>query len=215
MEAKWLAGRPKWFPEEFDWVAGCTYRGMPTTVRPVRNLILANMSCRREVFEKAGTFENSLGPKGKRLKICCEDTEFCIRIQNHWPNSAILYNPEARVQHQIPRSRGTCSYFLTRCYGEGIAKALVTNLVGAKKGLASERKYTFETLPRGVLQGVTDTISLRNPFGLARAGAIILGFATTTVGYIIGFTKHKMDGFQTNVKALYKAERVSMEDNRG
>ena len=26
----WQTQRPGWFPTEFDWVVGCTYRGMPT-----------------------------------------------------------------------------------------------------------------------------------------------------------------------------------------
>ncbi len=31
----WATGaRPRWFPEEFDWTVGCTYRGMPTGRAP-------------------------------------------------------------------------------------------------------------------------------------------------------------------------------------
>ena len=58
---EWTANRPVWFPEEFDWVVGCTYRGMPTATAPVRNLIGANMSFRKSVFLKVGGFKNGLG----------------------------------------------------------------------------------------------------------------------------------------------------------
>src|SRR4051812_14154851 len=36
---QWSSDRPAWFPEEFDWVVGCTYRGMPEQAATVRNLI--------------------------------------------------------------------------------------------------------------------------------------------------------------------------------
>src|SRR5215218_1588173 len=41
---RWAAGRPRAFPEEFDWVVGCTYRGLRQDAGPVRNVIGANMS---------------------------------------------------------------------------------------------------------------------------------------------------------------------------
>jgi hypothetical protein len=47
----WLSGRPDWFPEEFFWVVGCSYRGLPQETAPVRNLIGCNMSYRREVID--------------------------------------------------------------------------------------------------------------------------------------------------------------------
>ncbi len=43
----WDTARPSWFPEEFDWVVGCNYRGMPATRQPVRNLLGGNASFRR------------------------------------------------------------------------------------------------------------------------------------------------------------------------
>ena len=45
---EWKAPRPSWFPREFDWVVGCTYRGMPESNTPVRNLLGGNSSFRRE-----------------------------------------------------------------------------------------------------------------------------------------------------------------------
>jgi hypothetical protein len=35
----WPAGRPAWFPAEFDWVIGCSYRGLPTERAEIRNLM--------------------------------------------------------------------------------------------------------------------------------------------------------------------------------
>ncbi|MEX2599442.1 MAG: glycosyltransferase, partial [Dehalococcoidia bacterium] len=131
----WLGVKPGWFPDEFGWVVGCTYRGQPEQTAPVRNLLGCNMSFRREVFDAVGGFENGLGRVGE-VPVGCEETELCIRARNHWPSGVILYEPAARVYHRVPASRGTWGYFSSRCYAEGKSKALVTQLVGQQSGLA-------------------------------------------------------------------------------
>ena len=35
---RWLELKPSWFPEEFLWVVGCTYRGLPEQTARVRNI---------------------------------------------------------------------------------------------------------------------------------------------------------------------------------
>ena len=52
-------GRPRWFPQEFDWVIGCTYRGHPNVQTTVRNLIGCNMSFRTEVLRRSGGFDEN------------------------------------------------------------------------------------------------------------------------------------------------------------
>ena len=181
----WLAGRPRWFPTEFDWVVGCTFLGMPETSSRVRNLIGCNMSFQRQTFDQVGGFTSGIGRVGTR-PVGCEETEFCIRTRQHSPKSELLFDAQARVYHQVPPSRATLTYFCSRCYAEGLSKALVSRLVGAQDGLASERTYTMQVLPRGVVRGLADTLLRRDPFGLARAGAIVAGLALTTAGFLIG-----------------------------
>src|SRR5439155_19470819 len=43
----WVDEPPAWFPTEFLWVVGCSYKGLPEAAAPVRNLIGCNMSFRR------------------------------------------------------------------------------------------------------------------------------------------------------------------------
>jgi hypothetical protein len=62
----------------------------------------------------------------------------------------------------------------------------MTQYVGAKDGLTSEYKYTLQTLPLGVVHGLSDTLRHRDLTGLGRAGAIITGLLTTMVGYVQG-----------------------------
>src|SRR4051794_15103423 len=62
IEPRWLGPRPRGFPAEFGWVVGCSYVGLPTRRGPVRNLIGANMSLRRDVLARAGGVTSPLRP---------------------------------------------------------------------------------------------------------------------------------------------------------
>ena len=184
----WVDGRPAWFPDEFAWVVGCTYRGLSETESNVRNLIGCNMSFRREVFAAAGGFrgaQNGIGHMGA-APIGCDETEFCIRVRRQWPDKFMRYRPQARVYHRVPAGRANWRYFRTRCYFEGRSKARVAQLVGPQDGLESERAYTLRTLPRGVLQGIGDFALRRDAAGLGRATAIVAGLACTAAGYLAG-----------------------------
>jgi GT2 family glycosyltransferase len=183
-EPAWDGGRPSSFPDEFNWVVGCTYRGLPTTTAPVRNPVGANMSFRREVFEAVGAFTHGIGRVGKR-PVGCEETEFCIRAQTRFPEGVILYEPTARVRHRVPAARADWAYFRARCYAEGLSKALVTQVAGRGPALASERTYTMRTLPAGVLRGVRDALR-GDVAGLSRAAHIVAGLVLTASGYAAG-----------------------------
>jgi len=184
IDPHWLGGAPRWFPVEFQWVVGCTYRGMPETIAPVRNLIGANMSFRRQVFQVAGHFTDGMGRIGA-LPVGCEETELCIRYRQRQPQDRFVFVPSARVQHTVPAARGTFQYFRSRCYHEGRSKAQVVRLVGSGDGLSTERSYTLRTLPSGVLQGLGQA-ARGDVAGLGRAAAIIIGLFVTACGYLVG-----------------------------
>jgi glucosyl-dolichyl phosphate glucuronosyltransferase len=184
IEPVWLGGRPGWFPEEFDWVVGCSYRGLPTRSAPVRNLIGANMSFRREVLREVGGFRTDLGRVGTR-PLGCEETELCLRIGRRWPDRVLLHEPAACVYHQVPAERSSWRYFRARCYSEGLSKALVAKVAGVG-GLSSERRHALRVLPKGIARGLRlDADALR------RSLAIGAGLAITTAGYASG-TAHRV-----------------------
>lgn len=180
----WAEGAPAWFPPEFDWVVGCTHSGMPSEPEPVRNLVGANMSFRREALVEVGGFRHELGRVGT-IPAGCEETDLCIRVGRRWPQRRILYDPAAAVDHTVPPSRATWSYFTSRCRGEGRSKAVLAGLVGSGSGLEAERAYTRRTLPLGVLRGFGDALRGR-PSGIGRAAAIVAGLLITTAGYVSG-----------------------------
>ncbi len=181
----WEAGMPGWFPEEFQWVVGCSYKGLPQVKSPVRNPIGCNMSFRREALLAAGGFRNGMGRIGS-LPVGCEETEISIRMRQIHPEAAILYQPEAVVYHRVPARRESLSYFARRCYAEGLSKAQVTQFVGSGDGLSSERSYVAATLPMGMVRGIKDSILTGDLNGVKRAGLIGLGLALTTAGYLVG-----------------------------
>lgn len=185
-EPIWLVEKPAWFPEEFLWVIGCTHRGMPETVSPVRNLIACNMAVRRQVFDEIGGFRNGIGPRGN-LALGCEETEFCIRVSQRWPKQKWVHQPQAKVFHHVPVSRTSLGYFLRRCYGEGQSKALVTSFVGSRDGLSSERKHLFYIIPKGLFRDIRDAVFRQSPWSFVRACAAIIGATVTLIGYISGF----------------------------
>lgn len=202
LEPIWPQGRPRWFPEEFDWVVGCTYRGLPALRTPIRNLIGANMSFRREVFDQV-RFYSGIGHTADN-PFGGSDPDFCIRVNQAFPGQVLLYEPHALVHHHVAEKRTRWSYFCLRCYNEGLSKSVLTRRVGSQVGLSSERKYTLHTLPTGALQGIVD--ALRGDIsGLGRSMAIVAGLGITTTGYIVGvlrqrFTSWKPMGRQANVQ---------------
>jgi cellulose synthase/poly-beta-1,6-N-acetylglucosamine synthase-like glycosyltransferase len=184
IDADWRVPRPRWFPVEFDWVVGCSYRGMPVARAKVRNVIGANMSFRREAFEHVGGFPVGLGRVGT-LPAGCEETEMCIRVADRLPGRSIVYEPAAAVAHTVTPTRASVRYFLSRCVAEGRSKALVTAVAGARVGLETERRYVARVLPAGIVRGVGEAVR-GDATGIARAAAIAAGATLTTAGYVAG-----------------------------
>jgi len=181
----WETRRPSWFPDEFDWVVGCAYRGIPRFRVPVRNLMGCNMSFRREIFETVHGFKDGIGRAAGKRPLGCEETELCIRIGQACPASVLLFDERAVVHHLVPSARCRFSYFCSRCFAEGLSKARVAANVGAQDGLSVERRYVRSVLPRGVARGLAAAVH-GDLQGLCRAGAIVAGLAGSAAGYAAG-----------------------------
>ncbi|WP_274562651.1 glycosyltransferase family 2 protein [Streptomyces spiramyceticus] len=190
----WASGRrPDWFPEEFDWVVGCTYKGLPPGRVRVRNVLGGNASFRKSAFDAAGGFATGIGRDGDKRPLGCEETELCIRLTTALPDAVLLIDDRAVIHHKVPAARERFGYFRTRAYAEGLSKALVARSVGAGKGLASERRYTTRVLPAGVARGLRDAV-LGRPGGAGRAGAIVAGVAVAAGGYVLGTVRARRGG---------------------
>ncbi|MCX4833522.1 glycosyltransferase [Streptomyces sp. NBC_01016] len=185
-EPIWASGRrPRWFPEEFDWVVGCSYKGLPRGKVEVRNVLGGNASFRRGAFDIAGGFATGIGRDGDKRPLGCEETELCIRITRARPDAVLLIDDRAVIHHRVPAGRERFAYFRTRAYAEGLSKALVARSVGAGKGLETERAYSTRVLPVGAARGVRD-FALGRAGGAGRAGAIVAGVLAAAGGYALG-----------------------------
>jgi len=202
VEPEWRCKRPSWFPEEFYWVVGCSYQPIPQKPIEVRNPFGGCACYRREVFVGAGEFRDGMGRVGT-LPMGCEETELCIRARQIWPDTVFLYQPQARIHHSITSTRATWRYFRSRCYAEGLSKAAVTRYVGAKDGLASERTYTFQMLPRGVARNLLHAVLRLDAGHFLRAGAIVAGLLITAVGYMRGrLTRQQLASKELRAKVI-------------
>ncbi len=179
----WVGRRPSWFPSEFLWAVGCSYRGLPECKAEVRNLLGAACFFRRDLFNRVGGFHHSLGRKKSKMPVSCEETEFCIRARSVYESAKFVLQPATVVHHKVPAKRLTWAYFTLRCYAEGVSKAQLAELVGADRGLASEKRYVLRTLPAGVGRGIRDAVLRFDAGGLGRAAAIVWGLACASAGY--------------------------------
>lgn len=202
---RWDTQRPSWFPAEFDWVVGCTYLGMPTQRAPVRNLMGGNASFKQEIFKEVGGFRTGIGRAQGKRPLGCEETEFCIRLTQQRPGAILLFDNRATIWHRVTAERCRFAYYWSRCYAEGLSKAMVTRSVGANDGLSSERHYTTRTLPRGVVSGLAEMIH-GDRTGLGRAGAIIVGVASASAGYTVG----KLSGSQSVDRIAARIRRLGI-----
>jgi GT2 family glycosyltransferase len=181
----WTGGAPRWFPPEFLWVVGCSYRGLPTAPAPVRNLIGANMVFRRRVFTEAGLFAEHLGRVGT-LPLGCEETELCIRIRRHLPGAEVRYDPSALVVHRVGPQRARWSYFWRRCRAEGLSKAAVAELAGADEALSAERRHVRRIATEGLRGAAASRHVVGTAPAAARLSSLVAGVALTGAGYLEG-----------------------------
>ncbi|WP_436794059.1 glycosyltransferase [Actinospongicola halichondriae] len=180
----WETAQPGWFPDEFLWVVGCSYVGLPEVETEIRNPIGANMAFRRTLMTDVGGFREEVGRVGA-VPVGCEETELSIQVRRQ--GHRIVYSPDALVSHHVPADRAGWHYFWTRCLNEGRSKAAVARLTGADEALESERHYASRTLPAGAARRLRRLgTGPRRLDGLLGAAAIVIGLVVTGVGYVEG-----------------------------
>ena len=179
----WAGSRPRWFPQEFDWAVGASYRGMPEEAAPVRNVWSCGMAVSRPVFDAIGGFRDDFGKVGGRNRP--EDTDLSLRVAAARPGGTWVYDPAAVVSHHVPLERATFGNFLRRCLNEGSGKAELTALNGGGQSTSAERLYTRRVLPGAVAGGLRDTVRGDLSGGL-RSIAITAGLSAAMTGFAAG-----------------------------
>ena len=167
--------RPGWFPPNFDWVFGCAYDGLPSTLAPAAHLIGANMSVRRTVFEAVGGFHS----------IDFDDLDLCMRIAAQYPNRTLYYEPLAVVFHYVPEGRLSWHYFWRRCFFVNREKVETFAAMGQAANLNAERAFVRRAL---ITQVATQLAALRSGqrVALLRLGSMVVGIVMAVSGHLVG-----------------------------
>jgi glycosyltransferase involved in cell wall biosynthesis len=174
---RWEAGA-QILPPELYWVVGCTYRGHPTTARPITRPIACNMAARREALLDSGGFPLDFGPSGPTPKSHSnEEIALAVQMRRRHGRDSIWYTPAAVVRHYVPAARTTWKYLWQRCVAEGISKADVRMRYGAA-AMGYDRSYAVRTLVPAIVDyaatGVWKRDRLSGAHALASAGGLLV-----------------------------------------
>ena len=179
----WAFKKPEWFPEELNWVIGCSYRGGPSRREEIRNPIGCNMSFRKAALEKAGCFRSDLGRFGKFL-LAGEESDVSMRIKDKIPGAKILNEPSAVVFHKVNMERLSLKYILVRSFYEGVSKSLIANSASNQsEALSTERDYLKFLLQTSVIP------RMKRIYKFSNLGQLSLLFSSSYAvfaGYALG-----------------------------
>lgn len=167
--------RPRWFPEEFQWVFGCAYRGLPTRQAPVSHLIGASMSVRRDALEEVGGFHSDDH----------DDMDLSHRVAHRRPGARILFEPAATVSHHVPAQRVTWHYFWRRCYTVNRGKVAAFDAMGDAANLRAELTFVLRSLSRGTAANLRDAWH-GDIAGIARVAVTVAGIVLAGAGNVAG-----------------------------
>ncbi len=167
--------RPRWFPREFDWVFGCAYAGMPETVAPIRHLIGANMSARRQALLDIGGFHS----------VDFDDMDMCHRLAAAFPSCELLFNPDAVVFHYVSEQRVSWRYFWRRCFHVNKQKVVAFAEMGEAANLRSERDFVVRILRRQIAGHFRELFG-SDPYAAVRLGVSLTGVGLAGLGNLAG-----------------------------
>ena len=105
---------------------------LPTTRTAIRNPIGSSMGFTRRALKLTGGFSTDLGRVGTH-PVGAEETELAIRLRQADPSARIMLVPDAVVHHRVSPNRLAFAYYRSRCYWEGVSKALITENVGTDR----------------------------------------------------------------------------------
>lgn len=165
--------RPRWFPDEFDWVFGCAYSGLPSSRARLAHLIGANMSVRTSALREIGGFHSDNH----------DDMDMCHRLA--FARHTVLYEPLAVVNHFVPASRTTWSYFWRRCYFVNVGKVeAFANMRGAAN-LGAELAFVGGIMVGAVPKALSQAVR-GDWYAPLRMGAMFAGILLAGIGHLSG-----------------------------
>ena len=167
--------RPAWFPGNFDWVFGCAYEGLPTSIAPLGHLIGANMSVRSDALKAVGGFHS----------VDFDDLDLCMRLGHRFGTESVYYTPRAVVHHYVSAERVSWQYFYRRCFYVNREKVHAFRAMGSAANLASERRFVLRAFGTQVRHELGRMRS-RDMAAAPAVGAMIVGILFAAAGHLRG-----------------------------
>lgn len=166
--------KPAWFPDEFQWVFGCHYPGLPEHRSPTPHLIGASMSVRAASLRAVNGFQSDNH----------DDMDLSHRIAAAHGAASVVYDPAAKVRHFVTADRVTWTYFWRRCFFVNRGKVRAFHDLGHAGNLGAELAFA-RRMAGSVLRRLGR--GLRGDRGaVAQAGAIVAGLGLAAVGHVAG-----------------------------
>lgn len=111
--------KPTWFRDSYE---VRTWGDESRFLKRGESFSGSNMILEREIVEKCGGFDATVGMKGEYLSVG-EETNLFRRIWQHSGNSRVLYySPQLLMFHKVHRHKMTVSYRLKRAFATGNAQ---------------------------------------------------------------------------------------------
>ena len=186
----WGGGKPVWLDEKGNLggtIAVKDHGPAPFVFEERRKTPLGvNMAVRRALIERIGGFRPDLGRRGKSL-LGQEQAEFFYRSRESGARG--LYVPDMILEHHVPASRLTRSYFRRWWYWKGVSHARLHRLHGR-----TELGLDLGKVPRllGVPRFIFGTIagSLRDWLGaLLKGNRATRAERAMMIAYAIGYIR--------------------------
>jgi glucosyl-dolichyl phosphate glucuronosyltransferase len=167
--------RPRWLPEEFNWIFGCAYAGLPVATGPVLRVIGTTFAARRLDLLAVGGFRADV----------FEDMDISHRLLALEPQKRIMYVPDAIVRHCVHPDRLSWRFFVQRVFWVNRGKAAVMRELGGAANLDADRQFVARALGNGLLREFRRTMR-GDLAGVQRATVLLLGIALAASAYGLG-----------------------------
>jgi glucosyl-dolichyl phosphate glucuronosyltransferase len=163
--------RPDWFPYEFDWIYGCSYRGLPNQRAPIGRLIGAAMSVRTSAALEVGGFHSDDH----------DDMDLSHRLIHRYGPNSVVYDPSITVAHFVPAERLTWSYFCRRCFFVNRGKVLAFKDMEHAGNISADIAFV-----RGSLLSAAKYLLSPGQRSPLRAAASVAGIFLAGLGHLVG-----------------------------
>jgi GT2 family glycosyltransferase len=145
----WNSKKPAWLTSEGPYKHPCEIKAPA---------LGANLSLRKEAFEKYGLFRTDLGPTAGS-EIRGEDNELCWRLLR--AGERLIYAPKAIVFHPVDMRRIDKRYFQAWYYGMGQSRPRIARAPEASVRYFGIPKYMIRWYLRDLLLWVSSLTSKR------------------------------------------------------